>query len=592
MKIRNNYAYRAAAALLPVVAVVLTVLAAGCTRDDDFAPSPGDPPTSAPPLTITVTDGAYAPAADNANPANPSAAPATRAVECGYGTEFTAGDKIGLYEVTEVELGNGTSRYSIAFQKNNLCLTYDGTAWTLPPGAELTPERPADGSRTHYYAYYPWQQDKDMGGKTVIAPSSATESQTGTPWTTREFFDPLIGGWGPASDQSTYAAYTASDLMVSRGTVAKRTDGADGSELRFEMEHQMALAVIRVPSTEYTYTETVSGSETEKSYRLYTGMSTVGWWQENSHTARLLVNPQHGAKLLNGYYYTAELKECRFSVTTVGRHDGTPGTYCLYTIDGGAAAVRERPLAAGDFYMRDGSILPREAADGGDLPADVQADCLGVVFWVGEKKGETDISYHWTYENSRGDRLLMHDHPECTHGIVVALKDATDGKTAWSSTDTGSTYTWLKSYAATGQEAEKELMLGSFGFLGYNMSRRLQWYRNYGGQSTEAYDAIEAFAKATPTPAGCSGWYFPGDDEMTVMARGTLNYSEDHGMSTILNTQFDKAGGSSFKTDNYYWSSTDSSNTPGKGYCIKFSDNGRSLENKQNTYYVRAVLAF
>ncbi len=242
--------------------------------------------------------------------------------------------------------------------------------------------------------------------------------------------------------------------------------------------------------------------------------------------------------------------------------------------------------------MRDGSIVPQEAFGNGNLPAKVQADCLGVVFWVGEKKGETDISYHWTYENSRGDRLLMHDHPECTHGIVVALKDATDGKTAWSSTDTGSTYTWLKSYAATGQEAEKELMLGSFGFLGYNMSRRLQWYRNYGGQSTEAYDAIEAFAKATPTPAGCSGWYFPGDDEMTVMARGTLNYSEDHGMSTILNTQFDKAGGSSFKTDNYYWSSTDSSNTPGKGYCIKFSDNGRSLENKQNTYYVRAVLAF
>lgn len=137
MKIRNNYLCHAAALLL-------LMLAAACTADDDFdpAPSPDSPAVSAPPLTITVTDGAYAPAptADDNDDTTP--ATATRAVERGYATEFTAGDKIGLYEVTEKEQGNGGSIYSGITQ--NLCLTYDGTAWTLPSGKELSPGRQQD----------------------------------------------------------------------------------------------------------------------------------------------------------------------------------------------------------------------------------------------------------------------------------------------------------------------------------------------------------------------------------------------------------------------------------------------------------------
>jgi len=361
MKKRNNYPYHHAAALL--LPVVLMVLMGACTADDGFVPWPGEAPvTSAPPLTITVTDGAYAPA--SAANDEDDAAPATRAVERGYATEFTAGDKIGLYEVTEREKGDGTSIYRVTDKNLNLCLTYDGTAWTLPKGAELTPERPADGSRTHYYAYYPWQQDEYMDGKVV---GKILENPIGTPWTLREFFAPLISTWRPASNQSTYAAYTASDLMVSLGTVTNGTDGSYSSELRFEMEHQMALAVVRVPSTEYTYSETVSGRKTEKSYRLYTGMSVPNYyWQENSHTARSLVSPDEGDFVSLGTYYTAGFEKRSFTITASKPYGGI---YRLYTIDGGAATTTERPLKAGDFYMSDGSVLPGEAAANGSLPA-------------------------------------------------------------------------------------------------------------------------------------------------------------------------------------------------------------------------------
>lgn len=430
-----------------------------------------------------------------------------------------------------------------------------------------------------------------MAGKVVGDDGTHIESQTGKPWTPQEFFAPLISDWYPASDQSTYAAYTASDLMVSRGTVAKRTDGADGSELRFEMEHQMALAVVRVPSTEYTYSEIVSGIETKKSYRLYTGMNTTGaCWQENSHTARLLVNPQYGTKLLMGYYYTAELKKCSFSVETVGRGEGTPGTYRLYTIDGGKAEVELRPLAAGDFYMRDGSVLPREAADGRDLPADVQADCLGVVFWVGENEGR-----HWTQTGyGEGDHLLMRHHPQCTRGMAVALHDASQGA-AWATGEGANEYLydWAKDFGdfTPAEQADWEAIKASGSGYGYCSSRLMKLYGAYHSTTTfPAYGGIDAYAAAHPAPDGSSGWFFPGQRELAMMCYGmTGNYGgKPTTRRDLLNGLFRKAGGEAF--DGTYWSNDEDVT---EAWIIDFGGSTSYGTNpKSDTHKVRAVIAF
>lgn len=569
----NNYLYRTAALLL------LVILTAACTSEDDFAAPPDGGMATAAPLTITVTDGAYAPAQspDDDN------SPATRAVERGYGTEFTKGDQIGLY-VVEMEDASNPNNSNRTFLHENLCLTHDGTGWTLPEGTKLT-YQPPEGGEILYFAYYPYRSD--MKGKVDIYAQDANGEATTE---ARYFFGPLINVWAPAYNQSTYEAYTASDLMVAKGKVTKRTDGTDGSVLSFTMEHQMALVVMRLPTTKYTYTETIGGKSEEKSYRLYSGVDFSNGWKENSYTVRWLWNPRLNIYQLNGFYYNSSLEKRRFSVST--NTSQPPGTYRLVTIDGGEETVTNRALREGDFYMKDGTILPHDAFPGG-MPADVQADCLGVVFWVGEKKNGPGQSFHWTLTAGRqeGDPLLMRDHPGCTHGLVVALTDADADKQPWSSSSTVGTYQWLSGYAAIGQEAEKELLLDSDFYFGYNMSRRLQWFRDYGSHLTEAYDAIEAFAKANPTPAGCSGWYFPGDYETTVMARGTRT-SEDKNMTAILNPQFDKAGGDRFKTDGYYWSSTDMFHAPEYSYFIDFSMNYRNVEYKYKSCYVRAVLAF
>lgn len=563
----NNQPYRTVALLL------LVMLAAACTGEDDFATLPDEGTASAAPLTITVTDGAYAPAQspDGGN------TPDTRAVECGYGTEFTKGDQIGLYVVAQEDASD--QYLTRTFLQQNLCLTHDGTDWTLPAGTELT-YQPPEGGEILYFAYYPYQGG--MTGKVnIYAINESAIPTTEARW----FFRELIEKWTPADDQSTYEAYTASDLMVARGEVAKRTDGTDGSVLSFKMEHQMALAVIRVPTTVYTYDETIDGATTEKSYRLYCGLTIKGWMADDN-TYRYLADPSIDV-IISGSYYNASLEKRNFEGKT---RPNESGKYFLYTVDEGEETETRRALQEGDFYMRDGGVIPQEMIKG-NMPADMKTDCLGVVFWVGEKEEMYGEIHHWTHQALvKGDHLLMHDHPGCVHGIVVALKDAASEKKPWSSSSKESTYTWLQSYAATGQEAEKSLILRSNYSYGYSPSRCLQWFRDYGSHSTEAYDAIEVFAKANPTPAGCSGWYFPGKYETTVMARGTLN--EDQDMTTTLNIQFGKAGGDKFKTDGFYWSSTDLSLSPQVSYCINFSNNEWFGNVKDNAGYVRAVLAF
>lgn len=559
--------------------LALLGMAAGCTRDDGLDAI--DPDTSAATtLTVSVSDGGYSPSPEtNATPD----APDTRTVDNGFATEFTAGDQIGLC-VVEVEVNaDGTPTAHKRMVHENLCLTYNGTEWKLANNGELKHTLPAPGCEIRYYAYYPYQTD--MTGKepdgTVQGGSIAN--------TDTEFFWKLIDQWTPKNNQSTYAAYTASDLMTAQGVVSPRTAG---STLSFTMQHRMNLVIIRLPHTTYNYKESIGGTSFDKSYSLYIGASSGVLWKENHYTARYILSPMY-AFVTSGSFYNSDFKECKYS-THMTSSLFSSGKYKLYTIGGGAETVKtDRPLREGDFYMKDGTILPQEAFNNGTtIPPGVKEDCIGVVFWVGEKKSSDDYHYHWTYKNKSGDQLLMHEHSECIHGLVVALTDAVTDRQPWSSTGTGSLYTWLKSYEATGKKAEKDLMLNSSSYYGYNQSRRLQWYRDYGGQSTEAYNAIETFAKANPTPAGCSGWYFPGDDETTVMAFGTLGNNPVGNMTTLLNTQFGKAGGSEFKTDDYYWNSTDMGASTDTAHCIEFGNNTRETRLKTNNYYVRAVLAF
>lgn len=566
----NNHPFRTAALLL------LVLLAAACTKEDDFAALPDEGTANTAPLTITVTDGAYAPAQSPDDDNTPD----TRAVERGYATEFTAGDQIGLYVVGKENASNpaGGKR---TFLHENLCLTHDGTGWTLPAGTKLT-YQPPEGGEILYFAYYPYRSN--MTNKVDI---DARDTEGNVTTEARWFFYPLIYNWSPAADQSTYKAYTASDLMVARGEVAKRTDGTDGSVLSFTMEHQMALAVIRVPTTVYTYSETIDGKSKDKSYRLYCGLTIKGWMADDN-TYRYLADPSRDV-IISGSYYNASLEKRDFKGNTSPNESGK---YFLYTVDKGEETETRRALQEGDFYMRDGGVIPKEMING-KMPADVQKDCLGVVFWVGENKKN-----HWTQtgEEKRGDRLLMRDHPGCVHGMVVALHDASAGA-AWAtgSGESEQLYEWAKAFDGFNSEEQADWLAIKDSYVltyGYCTSHLMKLYRtHHPGATFPAYNTISEYAARHPVPGSSSGWFLPAQGELVMMCYGMLtDYSQSRPTTQrdLLNDLFTKAGGDVLRGT--YWSTNNFEQT---AWYLNFDDQTNfGYDDKSTPNKVRAVLAF
>lgn len=527
------------------LACALILMLAACTSDalDELPPAGTDP--DARPLTITVSDGGM------------YATGQTRAQERGYSTVFTEGDRIGLYVVKDGTL-----------EVKNLCLTLQGGKWTLPAGTSQLFYSP-DKS---YHAYYPYQKDNYMNGK--VSPGD------------EDFFKYVVDEWSVNPDQSTYAQYTASDLMTARGVYNNHT-------LSFAMEHRMSLFILQVPATKYTYTEKIDSREISKSYYRYTAVISENlYWQENPYTARLLVNTKSLALLdpePYKYYYNGAKETFNFDYSQLNLQ---PGKYTVHTLDDSKVTEKFRPLKAGDYYMQDGSILP------GDEDVKLSRDelrksCLGVVFWVGEIEG-----IHWTQTDRKmGDRLLMRDHPECVHGMVVAMDDTSSQEMKWA-TGKGATehiYEWAESFKdfTSGEQADWEEIQKSDIAFGYYSSRLMALYGSRNSDTTfPVYDAIATYATTHPAPTGSSGWFLPGRNELATLCFGVPtrfadDYTQLNMLKKTINPQIDKADGD--KLTGEYWSSDGTSTVV---WCVNLDIPGYGVKPKTDTYKVRAVLAF
>lgn len=527
------------------LACALILMLAACTSDalDELPPAGTDP--DARPLTITVSDGGM------------YATGQTRAQERGYSTVFTEGDCIGLYVVKDGTL-----------EVKNLCLTLQGGKWTLPAGASQLFYSP-DKS---YHAYYPYQNDSDMNGK--VSPGD------------EDFFKYVVDEWSVNPNQRTYAQYTASDLMTARGVYNNHT-------LSFAMEHRMSLLILQVPATKYTYTEKIGSREISKSYYRYTAVISENlYWQENPCTARLLVNTKSLALLdpePYKYYYNGAKETFKLKYSQLNLQ---PGKYTVHTLDDSKVTEEFRSLKAGDYYMQDGSILPGDEVS--NLFRDeLRKSCLGVVFWVGEIDG-----IHWTQTDRKmGDRLLMRDHPECVHGMVVAMDDTSSQEMKWA-TGKGATegiYEWAESFKdfTSGEQADWEEILASDIAFGYYSSRLMALYGSRNSDTTfPVYDAIATYATTHPAPTGSSGWFLPGRNELATLCFGVPtrfadDYTQLNMLKKTINPQIDKADGD--KLTGEYWSSDETSTVV---WRVNLDIPGYGVKPKTDTYKVRAVLAF
>lgn len=443
MKIQNIYHLLQAALLL--------LLAASCTQEE--FPAAQD---KARQLTISVTDGGY----------NTSAVDGkiTRAVENGYTTEFTEGDACGFYMVR-----GGKPVYSNVKLTAEKDAATGGIMWKTD-GTTLA----AGMDGESYYLYYPYQAD--MAGKTATPAEGAV-------MTDAEFFKPLIDGWQPGDDQSTHAAYTASDLMTAGGST---TGTGNTIHLSFAMKHRMALAVIEMPKTVYKFIDANVPDYTVGAEATFTG--TAKPLRMADGTYRYLVHSS--MPTIEGCYDGGNRE---FTITTSASHP-VVGEYKRYKVDGAAETIKNVTYAEsgiariGDFYCTKnngttGYLIPKEA----DETTVQAAKVVGIVF-------QTDKSRIGAKEKEKlgGEGNV--------HGLVMAVKNIAT-RQAWGlfGMDEGLTTCRTK--------ADNYNDISGYGNCEHIRANRGS-FANY-----PAFKAAYDYNTTCPVPATTTGWYLPASGQ-------------------------------------------------------------------------------
>ena len=445
MKIQNIYHLLQAALLLLLVS---------CTQEE--FPAVQD---KAQQLTISVTDGGYTSAVENMK-----TRVETRAVENGYTTEFTEGDACGFYMVR-----GGKPVYSNVKLTAEKDAATGGIMWKTD-GTTLA----AGMDGESYYLYYPYQAD--MAGKTATPAEGAV-------MTDAEFFKPLIDGWQPGDDQSTHAAYTASDLMTAGGST---TGTGNTIHLSFAMKHRMALAVIEMPKTVYRFTDANVPDYTVGAEATFTGTAKPLRMADGIY--RYLVHSS--MPTIEGSYDEGNRE---FTITTSASHP-VVGEYKRYKVDGAAETIKNVTYAEsgiariGDFYCTKnngttGYLIPKEA----DETTVQAAKVVGIVF-------QTDKSRIGAKEKEKlgGEGNV--------HGLVMAVKNIAT-RQAWGLFGMDEGLTTCRTKADNYNDIS-----------GYGNCEHIRANRgNF--DSYPAFKAAYDYNTTCPVPATTTGWYLPASGQ-------------------------------------------------------------------------------
>lgn len=525
--------------------VVIGMLTA-CS-EDDLGGSLGDDGQQ---FSVSVTDGGYTTAQNGIH---------TKAVENGHTTEFTAGDKIGVFAV---------KGGAILTEVNNLCLTATDNGGILE-WKDASGNAPLKFSGAAYYAYYPYQSTPT--GTTNASASNAAA-----------FFANIIANWSPNTDQGTYAKYTAQDLMVANGTISN-------NELSFAMQHQMVLVVIELPGTKYEFSNTSPSVSDYITDPLNTGFDSYSPCRMKDGRYRYLLNSSTTSNL-TGSYTNASAEARGWELSPAGI---SSGSYKLFKVDGGIATVISNyNLQLGDFMLKDGTLLSKDAT----LTATQKANCMGIVFWVNDPtKGNHNNGTNFT---DFGDPALRSEKPQCTHGLVVALQDASSA-TLWQNTVSvignggNSSYQTITTNTGVDDALNK--------LRGYNNTQAIRAYnQTNSGNVALPVQSIDSWAASNTAPTNSSGWYLPSGKELSLLCGRDMNdiwvnKSGGIDMHDIVNTSLNKVGSpATIIPSGNYWSSSELVRDMNiYAFSVDFGNGDVNAHPKGDRYFrVRSVLAF
>lgn len=235
----------------------------------------------------------------------------------------------------------------------------------------------------------------------------------------------------------------------------------------------------------------------------------------------------------------------------------------------------------GDFYYSDGTY---------STTLNEAKHVIGIVFWTGDPTEE--------------DPALKREHPECTHGLVIAVKG--ENLSYWQSgysKMSGTVGEWIEDNTeyesiTTGTELDDNLNK----IIGYNNSRGIELFNESEFSSefkVEAMNVVKFFRadKEMTAPEASSGWYLPSIKELSLLCSGDLggniwDISGETSNREEMNRRIEMVeGGMLINDQGTYWSSSENTNDVAFGDFMYNGILGNFYKNT-NYNYVRCVLAF
>jgi hypothetical protein len=232
---------------------------------------------------------------------------------------------------------------------------------------------------------------------------------------------------------------------------------------------------------------------------------------------------------------------------TIYPKNGDPVTYMSSEVDRVEFEVNENPETVapkiGDFYFSDGTW---------GTASNSAKTVIGIIYWLGDPTAT--------------DAALKREHPNCTHGLVVAL----DQKSS----------PWQKNYERYGNKISKwvEANITAYAapcsdggendplqeILGYNNTKAIEAFNAAEENADWKVDAVEYvvnYRSEVPAPASSSDWYLPSPKELSLLwtgeIQGTIRVSKAAPtMYNVIRPRILAAGGMEVG-DLALWSSTE-----------------------------------
>lgn len=242
-------------------------------------------------------------------------------------------------------------------------------------------------------------------------------------------------------------------------------------------------------------------------------------------------------------------------------------TITVVTRNGGKSASCEvtvtTPLAMGDFYLNDGTIISKDAT----LTAEQKTKCIGIVFKVG-KDADGDWKDDCVYMQKDGTTPMTE-----VKGYVLALYDAEEDACAWGSKGT-----------KVGIVTKNDEFIG---FYGYKDTQMIIKYALDNNKTLEtdfpaAYCATKAYETTHPAPAASSGWFLPSVGQSAYWITNQEEFLKSAKKATT----------DAYQWKDSYWSSSEYWYEPGNtAYAFFINKERMEGTNKTGECPVRPLLA-